>query len=197
MESQMGKPAIVDKLNREFHANLATEAQVVYILVETRKLLEQQNTLATFPAVKLCCDWAVHPKLDWGARDVLKLFDDFEIEYVNKRAAIAPADFKPLHGFATLSNFRGELIDSLAPHGVDVQPLKSDDYWRSFVRLYTGVIQDCPLEAREGKTTYVTRVAGFAWPDDQIIFPGKLVIQWIWWLKDGRERETKETCALI
>lgn len=194
----MGKPAIVDKLNREFDANPASEAQVVYILVETRKLLEQQKTLKTFPAVKLCCDWAVHPKLTRsGAQDVLKLFDDFEVEYVKEKGAIAPADFKPLHGFVDLSNFRRELIDSLAPHGVDVRRLTLDDYWRSFVQLYSGVIQDCPLEAGEGRMTHVTRVAGHAWPDGQTIFSGKVVVQWTWWLKDGRERETKETCALI
>jgi hypothetical protein len=192
------KDAIAAKLSRAFNAEIGSEGQVVYILVEARKLLEQQGRLKDFPAVKLCCDWAVHPKLrGLGAQDVLKCFDDYEIEYVNTKAGITPADFKPLHGFVTHSAFRDEFIRSLSPLGVNVRRLRSDDYWRSFVRLYTAVIQDCPLEAREGNTKYVTRVAGLAWPDNQTIFPGKVVIQWTWWLKDGRERETKETCAPI
>jgi hypothetical protein len=58
----MSKDAITGKLNRAFNAELASEAQVVYILVEARKLLEREQTLENFRSVKLCCDWAVHRK---------------------------------------------------------------------------------------------------------------------------------------
>ncbi len=42
---------------------IRSERQVVYILVEARKLLEQQGTLESFRGFKLCGDWAVRPKL--------------------------------------------------------------------------------------------------------------------------------------
>lgn len=192
------KEDLTAKLSRELAADIRTERQVVYILVETRKLLEQQDTLEDFPTLKLCCDWAVHPKLRGpGAQDVLKVFDDYEIEFL--KSGIAPAGFKPLRDFAMLTSFRAELAGALAPHGVDVQRLTSDEYWQSFIRQYTSVIQDCPLEAWEGRTAHVTHVSGLAWPEDQAhaVFPGKLVIQWNWRLRSGRERETRETCALF
>jgi hypothetical protein len=53
---------IVEKLNREFEEPIRNERQVVYILVEARKLLEQEGVLETFSDFKLCSDWAVHPK---------------------------------------------------------------------------------------------------------------------------------------
>lgn len=97
------------------------------------------------PAATLCCDWAVHPRLSGlGARDVLKLFDDCEIECVRTRADITSANFKSLHESASHSAFRDELSGSPAPHGVNLQLLKSDAYWRSFVRRYTAGIQGCP-----------------------------------------------------
>ena len=191
------KNEIVAKLNEELRLEITSERQVVYILVEVRKMLEQQDTLDGFPALKLCCDWVVHPKLcGQGAQDVLKRFDNYESEYLN--TGLSPANFEPIHGFATHRLFRTELVASLAPHGVDAQVLSSDAYWQAFIRQYMSVIRDCPLEARDGKTQHVAQVSGIAWPEDQMaIFPGKFVIQWNWKLKDGRERQTKETCALI
>jgi len=192
------KEDITAKLSRALAAEIRAESQVVYILVEARKLLEQQDTLEGFPALKLCCDWTVHPKLRGpGAQGVLKVFDDYEIEFL--KSGISTAEYAPLRDFAMLTSFRAELAGALAPHGVDVQRLSSNDYWQSFIRQYTSVIQDCPLEAWEGKTEHVTHVSGLAWPEDQAmaVFPGKLVIQWNWRLKSGRERETRETCALF
>ena len=192
------KEHITSKLSRALAADIRAESLVVYILVEARKLLEQQDTLEDFPALKLCCDWAVHPKLRGpGAQGVLKVFDAYEIEYL--KSGISTAEFKPLRDFAMLTSFRTELGGALAPHGVDVQRLDSNDYWQSFIRQYTSVIRDCPLEAWEGKTEHVTHVTGLAWPEDQAtaLFPGKLVIQWNWRLKSGGGRETRETCALF
>jgi hypothetical protein len=193
----MGQAAIAAKLSREFGADLSSEAQVVYILVETRKLLEQQKTLENFPTVKLCCDWAVHPKLCGnGAQDVLRLFDRYETERL--KSGIVPAEFRPLQGFATHDSFRAELGRALEPHNVDVHRLRSDEYWRTFIRLYTNVIQDCPLEAREGETIYVSGVSGEAvFPDGQTVFPGKVVIRWEWKLKAGGTRTADETWVLI
>lgn len=67
----MSAPDIVAKLNREFDAEVVTERQVVYILVEARKLLERQGTLENFQAFKLCGDWAVHPKLNRSSAQVV------------------------------------------------------------------------------------------------------------------------------
>lgn len=44
---------IVEKLNRELNEPIREERQVVYILVEARKLLEQQGTLENFRGFKL------------------------------------------------------------------------------------------------------------------------------------------------
>ena len=193
------KNDIVAKLNREFEAEIQSERQVVYILVETRKLLEQQNTLRDFGALRLCSDWAVHPKLDRSdAQAVLQHFDAYEIEYQKSGATVTEFQCEPLNDFMTLKGFRAKFIEALSPYGINVDRLASDAFWQPFIQHYMAVIQDCPLEAKENNTQLVTHVSGIAWPTEQAdaLFPGKCVIQWNWKLRSGAERD-KTVCALI
>jgi len=44
--------------------SLTSEQQVVYILVEMRKLLEPNNDKDRFPALNFYCDCAAHPAFD-------------------------------------------------------------------------------------------------------------------------------------
>jgi len=195
----MSAPAIVLKLNREFDAEIATERQVVYILVEARKLLEQQGTLKTFPAFNLCSDWAVHPKLNRAsAQFVLGHFDAYEAEYRKSGVTVAEFGLPALLDFMSHRNFREEFIRAIEPHGVHVAPLASDEFWRAFIQQYSAVVQDCPLEAKAATTQYVNHVTCLAWPKElaNALHPGKHVVQWNWNLKSGAPRE-KLVCALI
>src|SRR5690349_20466399 len=68
--------AMVRKLRNELQQEITTERQVVYILVELRKLMELANDGAAFFALKFFCDWAVHTELDQqGAARIVKRFD--------------------------------------------------------------------------------------------------------------------------
>lgn len=195
----MGAPDIVAKLNGEFDAEIVTERQVVYILVEARKLLERQDTLDNFQAFKLCGDWAVHPKLKRSsAQAVLGYFDAYESEFRKSGVTVAESKLQPLLDFMAHKNFREQFIQAVEPHGVRVDRLVSDDYWRAFIQLYSAVVQDCPLEARANTTQFVNHVTCLAWPKDRAnaLYPGKHVVQWKWNLKSGAPKE-KLVCALI
>jgi len=190
---------IVGKLNRAFDQNNVDEQQVVYILVETRKLLEQQNTLGSFPALKLCIDWAVHPKLDRsGAKVVLGYFDAYEAEFQKSGVTVAESKLQPLLEFMSHRKFREQFIQAVEPHGVRVDRLASDEFWREFIQQYSAVVQDCPLEARANTTRFVKHVTCLAWPKEQAnaLFRGQHVVQWNWNLKSGAPKE-KLVCALI
>jgi hypothetical protein len=186
------KEDIAGKLNRELDQAIVSERQVVYILVEARKLLEQQKTLDSFRAFKL------HPKLRGpDSQLILKHFDAYEAEF--KKSGITMAEFRlePLHDFMSHKRFRAEFIEALSPYGIQVERVASDVYWQSFIQHYTSVIQDCPLEAIGKNTQIVAHVSGLPWPTEMAnaIYPGKRVIQWNWTLKNSAER--KLVCALI
>jgi hypothetical protein len=193
------KSDIVGKLSRELEDEIVSERQVVYILVETRKLLEQQTRLDDFRTLTLCSNWTVHPKLDRkDSQEVLKYFDAYEAEYQNSRLTVAEFQHQQLHDFMTFKSFRSELFEALSSYGVETSALTEDKAWQSFIQHYTSVIRDCPLEAKNGKTQLVSHVTALCWPEEMAgsTFPGKRVVQWNWTLKSGIERE-KNVCALI
>lgn len=193
------KNDIAEKLNREFAQEVVSERQVVYMLVETRKLLEQQDTLKNFRAFKLCSDWAVHPKLNQAsAQIVLGYFDAYEAEFQKSGVTVAEYKLQPLLDFMSHAKFREQFIQAVEPHGIRVDRLTSDEYWRHFIQHYSAVVQDCPLEAQANTTQYVNHVTCLAWPREQAnaLYPGKHVVQWNWNLKSGAPKE-KLVCALI
>jgi hypothetical protein len=189
---------IAEKLNREFEEPIRSERQVVYILVETRKLLEQAAVLESFPGFKLCSDWAVHPKLRGpAAQQILAYFNAYEIERAKSDVTLHAFQPKPLQDFLSLKSFRDEMMVALSAYGVEVGRIATDEFWQPFVQCYMDLIRDCPLEAWEQNATHVTHVSASAWPEEMAgqIFPGKRVVQWNWTLKGTKE--VKDACALI
>ena len=189
---------IVEKLNRELNEPIREERQVVYILVEARKLLEQQGVLKNYADFKLCSDWSVHPKLRGpAAQQILAYFNAFEIEHAKSGVTLHEFQPKPLQDFLSLKSFRDEMMAGLEPCGVQIDFIAKDGFWKPFVQCYMGVIRDSPLEAWEQNATHVSHVSASAWPEDMAnsIFPGKRVVQWNWTLTNTGQ--VKDACALI
>jgi len=61
----MGKIEIVEKLNDFLgeHAPFMEECHVVYMLVETRKVLDRENN-RKYPILRFYCNWTVHTDKD-------------------------------------------------------------------------------------------------------------------------------------
>jgi hypothetical protein len=58
------KHSIVDKLRAELQKGIETEAQVVYVLVEARKLIEHSERPESYLPLQFYFDWALHTRLD-------------------------------------------------------------------------------------------------------------------------------------
>src|SRR5271163_3056643 len=68
--------SIAEKLRRELGKEITTEAQVVYILTEIRKLLERSNEKTNYFALEFYCSFALHTKMSKaGAKRILERFD--------------------------------------------------------------------------------------------------------------------------
>lgn len=182
---------IVSKLNAELAEPITSERQVVYILVELRKLLELNGALNDYWTLSLCCDWAVHPKLNRStAQIIVSLFDEYETRYRQKNAGVLQAELPELLAFVEHMTFRDEIVRSCERYGVSTDAFSNDDSWRSFLVHYTEVVRDCPFEARGDNTRYVEKVTAHAVAEAtaQVILPGRQFgIQWNWYLK-GEDR---------
>jgi hypothetical protein len=59
----MSEDTIVGKLRMKLQEKIVSECQIVYILVEIRKLLNLRNQRTAFSILNLYCNWAVHVPL--------------------------------------------------------------------------------------------------------------------------------------
>lgn len=115
--------AIVGKLRALLRGGINTEAELVYLLVEIRKLFERRS-MALPPYLALFCDWAVHARLD------------------NPKWADKAAELKD--GRIASVEFRTGLASVLKVVGL---PEPHD--WPRVVQLLAAVLKDCPLEFHE------------------------------------------------
>jgi hypothetical protein len=142
---------IIDKLSRELREPIESERQVVYLLVELRKLLELRDELNNWTSIKFHCDWAVHAKLDGPlAQSLVRLFDrHLELLEVGRPPhASAEYEFRlvdDLNRMISLDRFREELTKLIERLHLDSSIVRDDERWQGFAEAYCGVISDCPL----------------------------------------------------
>ena len=116
---------IIRKLKTLLDQGICSEAEVVYLLVGIRKLLERDGRLKrTYPKLKFYCDWVLHPELDRkDAREIL--------------------ESKSIKQILEMNVFRDALSDFLAAK------LDAQVEWQDFLRLYVRIISDIPLKLKE------------------------------------------------
>jgi hypothetical protein len=159
----MARNAIIEKLEGHLREDIRTEAAVVYLLVELRKLMEHDKSKSQFPVLNFYCNWVVHTKLDASpiADKIIRLFDDMQAYMVS--AKNAPAPIKELKSLLDQSSLRAELWKMLKRVGLPAAPIcGSTAAWNSFQRLLGAVIEDVPLlihKERKQATLYVDSIA--------------------------------------
>src|SRR5579872_1229998 len=110
----MGRHAIVDKLKTELEKGITSEVQLVYVLVEVRKLLEITHRKDQYPALLFHCDWILHSHMDRpGALRVLQRFDEFCGYYFGDKSTVDVNFDKELSDTLGVVRFREEFEDFL------------------------------------------------------------------------------------
>lgn len=186
------KTAIVAKLERELREPINSERQVVYIMVEIRKLIELNGDAANYTALKFHCDWVAHPILQGQqAHGIVRLFDQYqkliEEKSTSKPGQQSPADMSFMVTLAptlTLTNFRNELNAYLRSQDLDPSIPNDNKQWANFLTHYAGVIEDCPLRCVSQGLKYTDEVVVKVVPVESDTFAAatefQLGIEWSW-----------------
>jgi hypothetical protein len=151
----MSQHAIVKKLDKHTREGINSEAAVVYFLVEVRKLLElrsrerkanKQPADHSFATLEFCCDWAVHPVMDWeNGKRIVRRFDKYQ-ELIDSQKAVADLGFlKEFGETIRLSKFRTQLAAFLKSEHLESTLAEDSTTWINFLKYYAPVIEDCPL----------------------------------------------------
>ena|ERR1041385_655474 len=155
----MGRDALHDKLGRALQEPIASEAQVVYIIVELRKLMELNGHTeddSPYFALNFYCSWAVHTKMSRsGAKRIVERFNvyqktlDATTSSGDLAVTIPQEDLKALAKLddtLKLSSFRDQLGKYLKAENLSNDIATDDAQWVNFLKYYLRVIEDCPLQ---------------------------------------------------
>lgn len=157
----MTENAIVEKLRVALSDAVDSEYKVVYILAESRKLLESYPPAPVPFALKLYCHWALHIDLE-NPKTTLSF-----LEHVDKYAASFLAgnqdiaiESRVLREFFFLDTFRQQLKTFLHYYGLPTGICDDNSSWHEFLTHYAGVIEDGSLscEAKAHPLKHIKQV---------------------------------------
>lgn len=143
----MAPSAIIAKIQTLLAKGVANEAEALYLMVQIRKLLEEQQAKELYEYLTFHCDWAVHAALRGAtAQRILKLFDAANLHLKSgvKLHDLPSALREKVEGISMMQYFEAELINFLEANGLSLIKTRSDG-WTHFLHLYARIVEDCPL----------------------------------------------------
>lgn len=142
----MNTPISHIKLSKELAKNIVDESQVVYILSQIRKIIDDENISIKYDILYLYCDWVLHSKLDRPKKR--KFFiDKFDSQLVNKNSSteIARTILINQRHFFVLNELKKQLenflCDKNIPSNILIRP-----GWTKFVELLLAILMECPVD---------------------------------------------------
>ena len=141
----MTRDSILEKLKSELRQDLTAERQVVYILAEIRKAIEQANDLENYQALDFYCSFALHTRMERaGAKRILERFDKAYPFWIAKQQ-LPPELRQEISQTARLDRFRREMKTFLKANDLPTRLFIDSDAWAKFLHLYGNIIDGCEL----------------------------------------------------
>jgi hypothetical protein len=138
---------ILHKLTEFLPVPLQRECEVVYLFVEIRKYLEhvfpdRTEAREALPVLVMFSDWVVHTKLTgYGKGSMLEKLDD---ALIAEQPSI-DSSLKDVFDILAFKPLRVELGRFLSIYGLPTNLVDEAAQWTALVRLYLGVVSECPL----------------------------------------------------
>jgi hypothetical protein len=144
----MTEPAILRKLRGALAQDISTEGQVVYVLVEIRKLIERIDESRQYETLYFYCSWAVHTRMTKAvANDMLEKFDEAHPLLKNRGLDELPRELSNrIQEMTAMRRFHQQLSDFLRRYELDCRIVWNQ--WTAFLRLYASIIEGCPLTVK-------------------------------------------------
>lgn len=177
------KDELLTKIQGVLDLPITTEMQVLYLLVELRKLIDREKYKN--PVLRTFCNWVVHTDLEnkaEGSRLVLTEFDDQMTRVLERNESV------PSFEHLSFGAFRAALEQCFDSFGLSAKFIKDKSEYLRFVGLYSSIVSECPIHFTASKTKlkYVKSVK-LEGIEKDIIFDGWPVLQWKVMLTNGRE----------
>jgi hypothetical protein len=155
------KDQLVEKLRAAVSEKVASECQVVYILAESRKLLDKYPPDPVPFALKMYCHWALHVDLTnpGTTGPFLERVDRF-VESVLAGSVNIDEEGRMFQEIAHWDTFRQQFRQFLSGYGLPTTICDEGQAWHDFLRTYARVIEDGTLscESKRQRLKHVSKV---------------------------------------
>lgn len=143
----MGRTQIVNKLDT-FLANkirLEEESDILYLLAETRKILEHMDT-NDYPILKFYCHWALHTSKDRITKEMKEIISNLNDDIVYEITKGWPPERRKVTSFMYMEELKEELIKFLNDYELPVD-ITEEKSWVEFISTFVNVLSDQPIIA--------------------------------------------------
>lgn len=140
------RDSITHKLRGILSGEVDDECKVLYVLAESRKLLEKYPVDPAPFALKLYCHWALHIDLShpMTTRPFLERVDGY-VESILAGSVNIIEEHRMLREFVFLDTFRNQLAQFLTAYDLPRGICENEPRWNEFLKSYAGIIDDGSL----------------------------------------------------
>jgi hypothetical protein len=146
---------LLRKIQHVLDRRITNEKQVVYLMVELRKLMDREKY--NDPVLRTFGNWIVHTSLSYPREGSTFLLDEFDhlmtdlFEHKRKSNQL---------NHISLTEFRVALHRCFQRFGLSGEFVKKRDDWKKFVQLYSSIVSECPIVFTASKNTlkYIKQV---------------------------------------
>ncbi len=145
----MSKTEIVGKVERFLreHAPITEECHAVYLMVELRKLIDEEASPSPYKILRFYADWTVHSRKDRVTSEMKRVITDvFEAaaSEIRTRHTLLP-NRDAIRAFAYMDALRDDVVALLAEHGIADTMTMPKANWLAFVQRLVKVLEGQPI----------------------------------------------------
>ncbi len=138
------KDIILKKISKELESGIDTEAKVLYLLAEIRKILELSNYKGG--VLYIFCNWVLHSKLDH--KKTINYFSNKFEPCINNKSNSKEVEKNILSNhrdFFKLKELKIELYDFFIQKNLQHNLINNPSQWINFVKLLLEILKECPI----------------------------------------------------
>jgi hypothetical protein len=142
---------VILKLKRHLNSGLREEKDMVYLLVEIRKILDHEKIKKDFPYLSLFCDWILHIKIDRNNTGVKvikqidsRILDRAKYDLLGGDIFYKNRQIPVIRRLINLWDFKKELRFFFKKFNLNIKNLIGCN-WTRFICLLLNVLVDVPL----------------------------------------------------
>lgn len=149
--------AIIDKLCKELNKPIKEESQVLYILAEIRKYIEEYDSSNAYKYKNLYffCNWMLHITMDLprSQQYLQKLENNLCNIRLKSEKEIAKDFYAKNKSFCLLKDLRSELNQFFKFNSLPNELVRNDNDWYRFIYYFLQILMDCSVVNINGKIT--------------------------------------------